>query len=121
MLDRRRALAALTGSFGTLGMFSGAAACDALEQADQTAPAQPAPGAMQVLDAGVAPVWLNGDPNTGTILNGRQMFQAAIDRARTEVPNLGHYNGRQVTWNDDVTYRWDGPVVIRNTYHLALV
>ena len=118
-IDRRSALAALGGSVAAATMTRGDVAPDAAGAVARGLGA--GSGAVHVRDAGVAPVWLNGDPGTKTITNGRQMFQAAIDRARTEVVGLGHFNGRQVTWDDDVTYRWDGPVVVLDTYNLALV
>ena len=119
MLSRRDALAALSGSLGTLPMIARGRPCGAAEAAD--GPGGSGGPAVHVREAGVAPAWLNDDPDTKTITNGRQMFQAAIDLARTEAGDQGFYNGRQVTWDDDVTYRWDGPVVILNTYHLALI
>jgi hypothetical protein len=121
MFNRRAALSSLASAGGGLGALMGGRAGMAPPAAEATPAPRPTASAVPVSDAGVEPVWLNGDPRSGTIVNGRQMFQAAIELARTEAIGLRHYMGRQVTWDDDVIYRWDGPVVIHNTYHLALV
>jgi len=121
MLDRRHALATLAGSLGIVLADDRAGSCDEPRSGPEGAGGPTAPGTVHVRDAGVPAQWLNGDPRTKTITNGRQMFQAAIDQARTEAGGQGFYVGRQVTWDDDVTYRWDAPVVVLNTYNLALI
>ena len=110
-LNRRDALAVLGGSLASL----------TIDAANRAEAADGPGGAVHVRHAGVAPAWLNGDAATRVITNGQQMFQAAIDLARSEAGGQGFYNGRQVTWDDDVTYRWDRPVVVLETLHLALI